>query len=102
MNYSEAAFFDHNHCQHVADYHRELSDRRVRSKIAASLRASRHFLFDTTGATSIEYGLLAGLIAGSLIFLSAQIGHQLGDTLHKVSVAQNPNQPVYPGGNTQN
>lgn len=40
MNYSEAAFFDRNHCQHVADYYEALRLARAEAGVAI-LRRSR-------------------------------------------------------------
>ena len=41
MNYAEAAFFDRNHCQHVAAYFEVKRLARVDSKLASLRRGDR-------------------------------------------------------------
>ena len=40
---------------------------------------------DTTGATAIEYGLIAALIAVAAIAAMQSVGTKLGDTFNNVS-----------------
>jgi pilus assembly protein Flp/PilA len=44
----------------------------------------RKFLKDTKGATAIEYGLIAALIAVAAIAAMTSLGTQLNNTLTKV------------------
>jgi pilus assembly protein Flp/PilA len=44
----------------------------------------RNMLKDTKGATAIEYGLIAALIAVAAIAAMGQLGTQLNNTLTKV------------------
>ena len=44
----------------------------------------RKFLKDDKGATAIEYGLIAALIAVAAIAAMSQLGTQLNNTLTKV------------------
>ncbi|TDH34865.1 Flp family type IVb pilin [Pseudohoeflea suaedae] len=43
------------------------------------------FIRDTSGATAIEYGLIAALIAASLIFGMGQIGQSMNNQFTSVS-----------------
>jgi pilus assembly protein Flp/PilA len=42
------------------------------------------FVKDESGATAIEYGLIAALIAVAIIFSATQLGSQIGITFTKV------------------
>jgi pilus assembly protein Flp/PilA len=42
------------------------------------------FLKDESGATAIEYGLIAALIAVAIITAASQLGTQIGTTFTKV------------------
>ncbi len=43
------------------------------------------FLKDETGATAIEYGLIAALVAVAIIATITLLGRQLGNTFNKVA-----------------
>lgn len=43
------------------------------------------FLKDESGATAIEYGLIAALVAVAIIAALSLLGTQLGNTFNKVS-----------------
>lgn len=45
----------------------------------------RKMLKDTKGATAIEYGLIAALIAVAAITAMSSLGNQLGNTFNEVS-----------------
>jgi pilus assembly protein Flp/PilA len=47
----------------------------------------RQFLNDESGATAIEYGLLAALIAVAIIGGAKALGTNIGDTFNNVSNA---------------
>jgi pilus assembly protein Flp/PilA len=47
----------------------------------------RQFLNDESGATAIEYGLLAALIAVAIIGGDKALGTNIGDTFNNVSNA---------------
>jgi pilus assembly protein Flp/PilA len=49
----------------------------------------RKMLKDTKGATAIEYGLIAALIAVAAITAMSGLGNQLNTTLGKVAVKMN-------------
>ena len=44
----------------------------------------RKFMKDSKGATAIEYGLIAALIAVAAIVAMGQLGNTLGNTFNKV------------------
>lgn len=44
----------------------------------------RTFLQDEDGATAIEYGLIAALIAVAVIAAIQAVGHQLSDTFDEI------------------
>jgi pilus assembly protein Flp/PilA len=43
------------------------------------------FVKDESGATAIEYGLIAALIALAIIFGAGQLGNQLNDKFDKIA-----------------
>lgn len=43
------------------------------------------FLLDERGATAIEYGLIAALIAVVIIGAVSQVGSQVGETFEKIA-----------------
>lgn len=45
----------------------------------------RNFLKNSKGATAIEYGLIAALIAVAAIAAMSSLGNQLGNTFNEVS-----------------
>lgn len=45
----------------------------------------RNFLKNSKGATAIEYGLIAALIAVAAIVAMGNLGNQLGNTFNEVS-----------------
>lgn len=45
----------------------------------------RHFLYDASGATAIEYGLIASGIALAIIGVVATVGSKLNTTFSAVS-----------------
>ncbi|WP_137132131.1 Flp family type IVb pilin [Rhizobium sp. FY34] len=49
------------------------------------------FLSDSTGATAVEYGILAGLISAALIVGLGGFGGALQNTFNTLSVAIAPN-----------
>jgi pilus assembly protein Flp/PilA len=50
------------------------------------MRLALELLRDRTGATAIEYGLIAALIAATIIFSLSATGSEIGNTMN---VAQN-------------
>lgn len=48
---------------------------------------SLNFLKDESGATAIEYGLIAALIAVALITVLTALGERIGGTFNKISAA---------------
>jgi pilus assembly protein Flp/PilA len=44
-----------------------------------------HFVKDESGATAIEYGLIAALIAVGIIAAARGLGSQIGDTFNTVT-----------------
>ncbi len=48
---------------------------------------SLNFLKDESGATAIEYGLIAALIAVALITVITALGERIGGTFNKISAA---------------
>jgi pilus assembly protein Flp/PilA len=50
------------------------------------MRVVHELLRDRTGATAIEYGLIAALIGATIIFALSATGSELGNTMN---VAQN-------------
>lgn len=49
------------------------------------LRFKKSFLTDESGATAIEYGLIAALIAVAAIVAMGTLGNKLGSTFNNVS-----------------
>ena len=47
------------------------------------------FLKDESGATAIEYGLIAALIAVALIASASLVGNELEETFNKISTELN-------------
>lgn len=45
----------------------------------------KHFFKDESGATAIEYGLIAALVAVAIIAALSLLGTQLGNTFNAVS-----------------
>ena len=45
----------------------------------------RHFVRDSRGATAIEYGLIAALIAVAAISAMSRLGTKLGNTFNNVA-----------------
>lgn len=44
MNYSEAAFFDGDHCQHVAAYHEWQRSNRIEAQLSRAVHAARRYM----------------------------------------------------------
>lgn len=54
-------------------------------------KAVKHFISDESGATAIEYGLLASLIAVVIIVAVALVGTRLDQVFDKIAAClQNP------------
>jgi pilus assembly protein Flp/PilA len=51
------------------------------------------FFKDESGATAIEYGLIAALISVALITGASTLGNSLNDTFTNLSTELNSNQP---------
>ncbi len=49
------------------------------------MNAFKHFLQDESGATAIEYGLIAGGISVAIIAVVNNLGGQLKSTFSKIS-----------------
>ncbi len=49
------------------------------------LKLARAFIADESGATAIEYGLLAALIGVALVGVTGALGTKLSSTFDKVS-----------------
>jgi pilus assembly protein Flp/PilA len=49
------------------------------------MSAFKHFLQDESGATAIEYGLIAAGISVAIISIVNTIGHQLTNTFTNIS-----------------
>lgn len=49
------------------------------------MRTFKNFLTDESGATAIEYGLIAALIAVALIASAQLLGEELEDTFEKIT-----------------
>ena len=49
------------------------------------MRTLRRFLNDETGATAIEYGLIAALVSVALITILGTLGTSLEDTFTRIS-----------------
>ena len=52
------------------------------------------FLKDESGATAIEYGLIAALISVALITGASTLGNSLDDTFSNIATTLNSNQPA--------
>lgn len=48
------------------------------------------FLNDESGATAIEYGLIASLIAVAIITAASTLGNQIGLTFTNITTAMKP------------
>lgn len=48
------------------------------------------FLKDESGATAIEYGLIASLIAVAIIAAATALGNQVGTTFNNITDAMEP------------
>jgi pilus assembly protein Flp/PilA len=51
----------------------------------------QRFAKDESGATAIEYGLIAALIAVAIISATSTLGKNISDTMFKVANNINPN-----------
>ena len=49
----------------------------------------KRFLFDDSGATAIEYGLICALIAVALIAALNLLGNEIEETFNKISTELN-------------
>jgi pilus assembly protein Flp/PilA len=49
------------------------------------MQVLKNFALDETGATAIEYGLIASLIAVTIIGAVAALGNQLTDTFNEIT-----------------
>ena len=53
------------------------------------MRTLKSFLQDESGATAIEYGLIAALISVGLIAAANLLGNELSETFNKISTELN-------------
>ncbi len=53
------------------------------------MRTLKSFLQDDSGATAIEYGLIAALISVGLIAAANLLGNELSETFNKISTELN-------------
>ena len=58
-------------------------------KIITKIEAARHFARDENGATAIEYGMIAGLIAVVIIGTVALLGPQLESVFATINTELN-------------
>ena len=57
------------------------------SRLIATIALGRRFLRDQSGATAIEYGLIASLIAVAIIAGATALGTSLNSTFQSVSTS---------------
>ena len=55
------------------------------TKLITKFATARHFARNDSGATAIEYGLIAGLIAVAVIGATRLVGTNLGTMFGKIS-----------------
>ncbi|MEP2989445.1 MAG: Flp family type IVb pilin [Parasphingorhabdus sp.] len=58
------------------------------------MKLVRKMFKNEEGATAIEYGLIAALIAVAAIVAMGQLGNQLGSTFNEVSTTMETGEPV--------
>jgi pilus assembly protein Flp/PilA len=70
-----------------AEKHRSLADFRAPSTETSMKTLFLRFVHDESGATAIEYGLIATLIALALITVLTSVGTKLSTTFNNVKTA---------------